>query len=259
MSYYDKLAEGINFFYFVHRKGWNTPAHFHHAVEFLFAEKGEQQVIVDGESHVLREGECCFCSPWEVHSYIPQNKDTSVYVVDLARRFFSRFFEEREGKMFPRFFKFNDYSFLNSLLEIYNRECKNPKDKIDVIQGIANLLLVEFANQCDLVQVKKIGKKQGLIIDILSYVDEHYREDVSIGALAKIFQYSHAHLIRVIKEYIPEPWPNYVNRIRILAAHKLLMGDNELSVNSIAQKCGFKSMQTFYRTYKGYYDKLPRR
>ena len=49
MSYYEIEAEQNKYFRFFNRTIFFTPSHFHNAIELLFVEKGEQEVIIDGE------------------------------------------------------------------------------------------------------------------------------------------------------------------------------------------------------------------
>ena len=103
MSYYDTFVEQKDFCYFVHRKGWVTPAHFHGSVEILFAEKGKQRVTINGETHTLEEGEACFCSPFAVHSYMPEDEVTSVFVFVIGKEYCNYFLKCIMEKRFQTF------------------------------------------------------------------------------------------------------------------------------------------------------------
>ena len=259
MSYYDTFVEQKDFCYFVHRKGWTTPAHFHGAVEILFAEKGKQRVTINGETRTLEEGEACFCEPFAVHSYIPEDENTSVFVFVIGKEYCGHFFEMHNGKILPNFFNFDNYPFLETLYELFSYAHNDTLNYRVSLRGIVGILFARIADQVTLVEKAETSKQVEIASQILQYVDRNYKENCSIEELSQKFNYSRGYLTTLLKKVIGEPWPDFVNRLRVRYAHNRLTKDANVSVDDVAIECGFNSMMTFYRAYKKVYQKTPRR
>ena len=106
---------------------------------------------------------------------------------------------------------------------------------------------------------RKADKQSALVCSVLQYAEERLCEDLSLAALARVFNYSQEHLSRVLHGYLSENWCAYVNRLRVRRAETLLKNDPSLSVLDAAFACGFDSPNTFYRAYKREFGKKPRR
>lgn len=233
-----------------------TRAHFHSAIEFLFAERGEQRVTVGGESRILHEGEACFSEGFCVHSYA-RVQGSIGHVLLGEKRYFDKIFSAFEGKLPPRFFRFDDYKLLNSLRELCTKDYEAEEHRRVAFEGAMGILLASIAERVPL-EKRKEDKHDSLVCEVLSYASEHL-DDLSLFALSKRFGYTREHLSRILHKYLSENWNVYVGRLRARRAHELLAEESDCSVLKIAFDCGFESPNTFYRAYKKEYGVSPRR
>ncbi len=255
MSYYEKAADKTEYSYFVHREITLTLAHLHSAVEFLFVERGSQQVVLNGEKFTVNAGEGCFYDSFSVHSY--ENYSGAVgYILLGARECFENFFNEHGGKTPPRVFKYDNFELLKSLHANYDKKYNDARNKKTAFLGAINILLSDIAEKNQLVISQKT-KHASLICDILAYADKNYTSDLSLGFIANKFGYSKEHLSRVIKKYLSEPWNQYVNRLRVKRA-KLMLDNSDIYVTDAAIACGFDNVNTFYTAFKKVFGRLPR-
>lgn len=255
MSFYEQLAEKKDYYYFDEIKERDTPAHFHGAYEFLFILEGEQEVIIDGQSRILKKGEGCFSDRFSVHSYLA--KPNAVSLVMLGhKRYFDPSFAAYGNKIPPRFFKFENFPLLRSFLTLFSINKSNSTAWIETLEGITKVLLAEIAEHNPF-ERRQTDKQSALVNEILKYADAHLNEDLSLRAIAKKFSYSHEHLSRLLHKYLQENWNTFVNRLRVQRAN-ILLKKKTVSVLSVALDCGFESMNTFYRAYKREFGKPPK-
>ncbi len=256
MSEYEVLAEGKKYFRFERRPTVLTGPHFHGAIEFFFAEECEQRVVVGGETRVLKVGEGCFSDSFCVHSYERNERAPSSYIVG-EKWYFERFFNAKGDRVPPKFFRFNNFPLLHTLMAICNKKYKNEQDRYASIEGAMHILLAEIAQENEFV-LRGTDKQSSLVCNVLLYAERHLDGDLSLQALSEEFGFSREHLSRILHQHLSENWNSYVGRLRARAAHELLQENNSLSVLDAAFRCGFESANTFYRAYRKEFGKKPR-
>ena len=81
------------------------------------------------------------------------------------------------------------------------------------------------------------------------YLNEHYAENVSVNALAKIAHYSPAQFRRLFHSLTQMSPSDYITSVRINAA-KTLLGTTDHRISDIAADVGFFDHAHFIRTFK---------
>lgn len=255
LSYYELFAEGRGYYLFQHRALRGVAAHFHSAIEFVFVERGEAEINIEGETRIVSAGNACFVDSFRVHSY--RDLGSSVYVFLGDGAYFERFFRQHKGQTFPRFFPFDDFPLLGSLLDFCERT-QNTDNVRTVFGGAAEILCGVLAERVALEQ-KREDKLSAFVCDILSYAANNAEGDLSLAALSATFGYSREHLSRILHRYLRESWNDYVNRLRVIKAECILRENKSANVLQTAYDCGFESSNTFYRAYKKEFGRSPKR
>ncbi|PWM72165.1 MAG: hypothetical protein DBX59_06900 [Bacillota bacterium] len=250
MSYYETSAEKTDYFFFEKRTVDELPAHFHSRMELLIVEQGELNVSVGGEKRTLRRGDVCFCDGFSVHAY-GGAKELSAYVMLCDKAFFAEFTSRYAGKIFPPFFRFDNFPLLAALYESY----LSAQDKALALAGVCGVLSSEFLKTARPVP-RRTESGETLVCKILEYIEKHSDGRISLPVLAATFGYSEEHVSRTFSKYVGS-LPRYVNRVRAEKAHRLLAEDGR-TVSDAAYACGFESLNTFYRAYNELYGAPPR-
>lgn len=94
------------------------------------------------------------------------------------------------------------------------------------------------------------------IANAVSYMENHYSEDLSIEILANLAGMSSRHFYRIFHGIYNISPSKYIATLRIQSAMKLLSG-SELSVTEIALRCGFPDSNYFSRKFKSATGKSP--
>lgn len=85
---------------------------------------------------------------------------------------------------------------------------------------------------------------------IRAWVDEHFREALSVQQVADEFHLSPSYVGKLFRKFQGQPMGEYVNELRVALARELLIGDDALSVKEIAATCGFSDQFYFSRVFK---------
>lgn len=94
------------------------------------------------------------------------------------------------------------------------------------------------------------------ILSILSYLNEHLTEDISIDELSSRFFLSRYYLMHTFKEQTGYTIGNYISTKRLFLARELLAEGTP--VTEVCYACGFRNYSTFLRAYKKSFGESPR-
>lgn len=93
---------------------------------------------------------------------------------------------------------------------------------------------------------------------VIDYVNAHLDRAHSLDELSRIARFSKFHFHRVFKNVTGETVNEFVKRLRLERAVKLLRRVPRLSVTQVALHCGFESASDFSRSFKHRYGFSPR-
>ena len=95
-----------------------------------------------------------------------------------------------------------------------------------------------------------------LIYNTMVYVRNHYAEEMDERELARSLGMSYSYFSRSFKRVTGISFKQYLNRIRVNQAEKMLCRGNA-SVSEVATKCGYNSISYFINVYKSITGKTP--
>lgn len=255
MDFYEIPAEATKYTYF--RRGMaRTFTHFHSAVELLIVERGEICVTIDDETRTLRRGDVCFTGSFSLHAYETDDSNASVYVLVGNKTIFDRIFSTLGGVP-PKFFRFEDIALIETLFTLYTQNSKNDGSRYASFEATVNLILARVALSYPFTQ-RPENKQVSFVCDVLRYAQEHYKDNLSLATLSRVFGYSREYLSRLLSKYLHENWNCYLARIRVQKAREVLETELDKTVLEIALEHGFESANTFYRAYKREFGVPPR-
>lgn len=97
---------------------------------------------------------------------------------------------------------------------------------------------------------KKNLQRKNLIDNIILYLHENYMDSgMGLARIGAVFRISEGYLSSVFKEQTGINFADYLEKIRIDQACELLKND-KMTVNEIAEKVGYNSVQSFRRAFK---------
>lgn len=225
-----------------------TPQHTHPAYSFvLFFSK--EQSIVQAEieirsNHYLMTA----ISPNMHHEETATDTFTRYMAIFISKEFYEIQYaiysnREPEHYIWKQFLVNHDIMFYlkEFMYEYENRlpGCEN------MLKGLGTVITHQLIRS-----LLKINTSKSLISDkfeiekIIEYMHQHFGEKLSVGILAKLINMSESHFIRIFKKEIELTPMEYLIKLRIEKAKKLLMS-NTKSITEIAFLCGFNSTSHF--------------
>ena len=86
---------------------------------------------------------------------------------------------------------------------------------------------------------------------VVQYIQSNYSSELRLEILANIFGYNSAYLGKVFHQYTGENFNNYLDRIRITEAKRLLAQDG-YKVYEVAEMVGYSNINYFHNKFKKY-------
>ena len=103
--------------------------------------------------------------------------------------------------------------------------------------------------------LKPSGTEQSFSAELVSYVNEHLFEEISLGSTAAAFYRSKSQISRTFREATGTPLWDYILLKRLMAARAFLQSGE--SSERTCERCGFGDYSAFYRAYKARFGCSP--
>ena len=138
------------------------------------------------------------------------------------------------------------------ILSETHKTIPDPEFSGHIMQAVFDLLKKDAKN------FATDSKHSVVVFKAVSFIWEHYCEDISVLAVAEYLNISKNHLEKIFKDVYHIGVGAYIRIIRVYKVRSLLEEDHERSVLDIAYACGFNSSSGFYKAYKAVTGENPR-
>jgi|GEM_PF-619236 len=252
--------------------------HYHSFIEMNYMYSGRCTNIVDGKRIEMDTGDVVIMKPGSVHRIVwtgendilmniillPHASATILNKTLVGESDLSAFLVDAvySQTMTPNhlYLKLSKSPSVSNLLNLLMCEYFDP-DQIaaefmvgSYLQAIFALIWRESVLRPDIAVYYK--KPSSILADIIVYIRDNCvtctRESV-----AEHFGYSGSRISNILANGVGRGFVQLRNEFRMELAEQYL-SSTSLSVRAVAEECGFKNMNQFYKNYKSYFNKLPR-
>lgn len=92
---------------------------------------------------------------------------------------------------------------------------------------------------------------------ILSYMQVHFRKDLSLDHISDMMNLHPNYICSLFKKETGQTFVNYLNKIRIQEAKKLLASESDIPVSTIGEMVGYDNKHYFTKVFKRYTGTTP--
>lgn len=255
--FYEKAADETNYIYFDKycvTDLWMPGVfpHYHDSIEFVFMIEGESCIHINTKEKTVTAGEITFARCFEPHYYMPQKG--AVYFVVLISSEYLGGYNDFSKETFPSFMEggkhFAEISeFLKAAYTVWD------KGNDAIKKGFASFLL-GLMKKFYPTEPTKNTKATQAFIEILKYIGEHFKEEITLESLGSRFGYAKNYLSGQFNKFTGMNLREYINRRRLNEYYKLKQEQPQAPVCRIAEEAGFNSLNTFYRVMHSYENNL---
>jgi AraC-like DNA-binding protein len=241
------------------------PLHGHDFAEIFWVDEGEMIHHIHGEDILLREGDCVFVRPWDVHSLHSVCGDDPFWIVNtifpwhvyeaLKMRYF-------QGNHCP----YGEDEPKARTIRLGERQLQRMRQElVFLLRASRHLFYIErflmnlLGECCDLaVESSLIPKESPQWLQNAWHTfqnPEYFREGAS--AFYRLCGRSAEHASREFRRCTGKTVQECAHELRIRHAGALLAGTTK-EIADIALECGFESLSHFYASFKAVEGMTPR-
>ena len=246
----------------------HLPMHWHEAMEILFCLNGEVTVHIDHETFSLSRNQLIVFDSKEVHSIHCHSKLYMFLCIHIDKKQLSMYCPN---------------------LELYNIRCRplpldapNSTQYIHLCQLAHDLTRMNIQQEstsamrsdgtallmlADLIRYFSVysppgsnngqNKPNNTIRDVITYINEHYTEKLTLNDVAEQSGFSREYFCRFFKQHMGISFLRYLNEVRISHAGHLLT-TTDMTISEVMNQSGFTNQTIFNRLFKELYGMTPR-
>lgn len=245
---------------------WHPPkfasilSHWHERIELLYVLEGSLDVLCGDLSATVRGGEVVVINPNQLHAASSGEDGVKYYALRIDDRVLLNLCDDETAARFIRPIVRRKAQFctfirdeqivqiLQDLIAEYDakEEAGELMIRSDILRLFALLSRRYRRSENDLSVVR------GRFEDVLTYVGEHFTEDLTTENVARRFSFNKSHFCRCFRSQTGMPFLHYLNQLRLdLAA--FLLSTTDRPITAVALECGFGDANYFARKFRERY------
>lgn len=251
----------------------NTPPffvsrHWHNYIELLHIVKGTYQIEINLQEHTLHPGDLCFLNSGEPHQITALTPDTIHDAILFDPQILDFSYEDEweatytapfltqslilKNILHPTDTGYHDIvTLFQKILHYGLTQAPNwyPLCKLSLLEWFLLIgthhLLLPAEKVLSAANIRKITRYK----TIISYMEKHYQEPLTLQKLADLIPCNSQYLCRFFREIAGVSPMQYLISYRLERASYLLLHTTQ-SVTEIALDCGFENISYFIRKFR---------
>lgn len=205
--------------------------HIHKAYECYTVKSGRAVVRIDDKEYQLFPGEAVLVFPYQSHEYKTDAGTSTrvcIFSPDLVESYNNKGYIPTNNKF------------------LYEASELTRADGLLMQKSLCYGICARFDREREYVRREYTESK--LILKLLMFISENYRQKCTLYLAAQSVGYDYNYISKIFKKAVKLSFNEYLNNLRISEACSLLSVTN-MSVQSIAEQCGYSCARTFHREF----------
>lgn len=265
-------SPSFEIFHYRDAKFEGVAVHQHDFYEVYFFISGNVEYSVEGKSYLLKEGDLLLINPLELHQprIGPDQNPYERIVLWINKNYLSRLCTNNtslsqcfdntnpQHTNLLRLSKAQQKYISSKLSELIEESASTDYGSDLAAAAILTRFLVEL-NRLTLSTDKKVDSDKSqspLVSEVLSYINHHYCEKISLSSIADEFFVSKYYLSHAFNSVVGTSVNRYITLKRLINAKQML--SSGIKPTTAALHCGFNDYAGFYRAFTAEYGITPK-
>lgn len=252
---------------FADMPGGYHPNHWHQELEILYPLNGEFDIWVDRTQYHLKKRHLTVIESSRIHSTYSPAKNSMFLCIHLSKKHLEQYLPDIETRQiqcsppdinddnFPQYRRICEL--MEALTRLYIRD--TPFLALEA-EGIILQALACLFRDFSTASVPAFTHSNQLVMqrirDAITYVEEHFREPITLDEIAGRLGLSNEYFCRFFKRHMGVSFFSYVNQIRLARVYRDLERTN-MTISEIMEQNGFTNQKLFNSSFKKQYGLTP--
>lgn len=235
----------------VKKSSYNFPSHFHSNLEIVFCFYGKQKISVGDKEYILSGGDAAIIFPNTPHEYFTVT-DEKTYMISVIcnTKLLSELLPDTITKHTQE--PYLPSSELSDNVRLAFEGIAAADSEAQIL-GWTYIALSELLNKLPL--ESRHGDRD-LPARVVKYIDENFKEDLTIEHLSHFFGYHPSYIAHVFCDQLKISFRTYLGAVRSEYAAAQIR-TTQKSLTEIAYDSGYNSLNTFCRCFKKHFGMTP--
>ena len=236
----------------LYEKDWHSTPHAHHCTELFYVLRGRGSFQANEEIFDIKEDDLIIVNPNVMHTEMSKNTEPLEYIVlgieGLQFTTLTKQGEQDDDSVHNYYnYKHEILFYLKTLLQ----EIEHEDEEYEIVcQDLLEVLIINMVRRTKANMIvapsQKITKECRFVEQ---YINNHFREDITLELLSEKSYMNKYYLVHVFKQYKGVSPINYLISKRVECAKELLETTN-YPIAQIAESSGFSSQSYFSQVFK---------
>ncbi|MDP4117824.1 MAG: AraC family ligand binding domain-containing protein, partial [Bacillota bacterium] len=187
--------------------------HFHSSFEILYVIDGEFNIIINDKSKILRGGDVAVSLDCDIHAYTKGKLKGKYYVLFIPPTYTSGFLKAIEKKSIESPF-ITDKTITDELLHCIEQIHQDKTNEF-LVSGYVEVIFGLILKNIRFSEVSVSKDDKILPLKIITYLSEHYLEDVTLRNIAEELGYNSYYISKFFNSYFRCSFTDYINMLRL--------------------------------------------
>lgn len=247
--------------------GGYFPLHWHEELEILYPLNGTADIMIEGRNFHLLKKHMLVVESRKVHSTYTYDEVSMFVCIHISRKHMRQYLpdidswqirctpEDATDEQFPVYRAACEL--LEELTRLYMEEPPTYRMEAEglVLQILSRLIRFFSVKQLPSSPVENLLAMER-IRDVITYVEEHFREPVSLDDVSGLLGLGKEYFCRFFKKNMGMTFLNYLNEVRLSHTYDDLLNTNA-PISEVMEANGFTNQKLFNSSFKSLYGCTP--
>ncbi|MBQ8952652.1 MAG: AraC family transcriptional regulator [Clostridia bacterium] len=239
---------------------------WHREIELLCVLTGRVEVCAEGRVYELEENDLLLINANVGHATLSREVDSTVMLLRIDPSFFKSAcpeFERSQIQLHSNKGNRGELRFVTirrcMALMLLSKFSGDPLSAFafdSALYTFAWMLLRNFPPQPQMAAAYSDKEDEKNVHEMIRYLEEQYREKITLQDMAKRWNYSSTYASQLFKEYVGINFYDYLTRIRLRQATRDLSETNR-KILDIAAENGFQDLKSFNSKFREIFGRSP--
>lgn len=242
-------------FYVTSAGSWRHQTHIKRQGEFpdyqwIQCLKGRGELRVNDEVYIIKENEGMFLTPHVPHEYYPVTSEWQVCWVSFNGSVIDDIMLSLQFINSGKIVLTNAESLYRMLQELMDRLKENHTSSTMQCSELLYSVILKLRQDSVYIESKSRLQQITQLNPVLRYIEEYYHQPLTLEVLAQQLNVTEQYTCLLFQQSLGIRPFEYVTRVRIQKAKKLLLKNNQISVQDIARQVGYEHPSYFIKRFK---------